>query len=211
MTADGRKIALLVMHSFTPEMSGFKRPWHVGVLWNDDPRLPEPLLAELRRDTSLVVGDNEPYSARDPYEYTLGVHAGRAALPHCSLEVRQDLVGTRQTARSWGRKLAARSGPPLRRRSNSRPLFSRCWGARRSCAFSSSGGRRRSVSECPASRSALASANAGPRAVARWMRGSRTLRGFVSTSLTLPRIAGNLLIGSWPFAASGSPRIRSAG
>jgi predicted N-formylglutamate amidohydrolase len=40
---------------------------HVGVLWNDDPRLPEPLLAELRRDPSLVVGDNEPYSARASY------------------------------------------------------------------------------------------------------------------------------------------------
>jgi predicted N-formylglutamate amidohydrolase len=29
-------------------MNGFKRPWHVGVLWNDDPRLPQPLLDELR-------------------------------------------------------------------------------------------------------------------------------------------------------------------
>ena len=62
---------MLVMHSFTPQMNGFKRPWHVGVLWNDDPRLPEPLLAELRRDPALVVGDNEPYSARASYEYTL--------------------------------------------------------------------------------------------------------------------------------------------
>ena len=48
MTARRPRIALLVMHSFTPQMNGFKRPWHVGVLWNDDPRLPEPLLAELR-------------------------------------------------------------------------------------------------------------------------------------------------------------------
>ena len=49
MTAGGRRICLLVMHSFTPEMNGFRRPWHVGVLWNDDPRLPAPLLEELRR------------------------------------------------------------------------------------------------------------------------------------------------------------------
>jgi predicted N-formylglutamate amidohydrolase len=49
MTAGGAKVALLVMHSFTPQMNGFKRPWHVGVLWNDDARLPEPLLVELRR------------------------------------------------------------------------------------------------------------------------------------------------------------------
>ena len=110
MTAGGRKICLLVMHSFTPEMTGFRRPWHVGVLWNEDPRLPEPLLAELRRDASLVVGDNEPYSARDPYEYTLGAHALPRALPHCSLEVRQDLMGTPDQARLWGRRLAPAIG-----------------------------------------------------------------------------------------------------
>jgi predicted N-formylglutamate amidohydrolase len=110
MTAGGRQIALLVMHSFTPEMNGFKRPWHVGVLWTDDPRLPVPLLAELRRDPSLVVGDNEPYSARDPYEYTLTAHAQPRALPHCSLEVRQDLIDTPETARAWGRRLTAPIG-----------------------------------------------------------------------------------------------------
>jgi predicted N-formylglutamate amidohydrolase len=113
MTAGGRRVALLVMHSFTPEMNGFKRPWHVGVLWNDDPRLPEPLLVELRRDPSLIVGDNEPYSARDPYEYTLGAHAQPRALPHCSLEVRQDLIDTPEAARAWGRRLTSPIGAAL--------------------------------------------------------------------------------------------------
>lgn len=106
MTEGGRTVCLLVMHSFTPVMKGFVRPWHVGVLWNDDPRLPEPLLAELRRDPMLVVGDNEPYSARASYEYTLTAHARPRALPHCSLEVRQDLMGTPDDARAWGRRLA---------------------------------------------------------------------------------------------------------
>jgi len=106
MTAGGRAVCLLVMHSFTPEMNGFQRPWHVGVLWNDDPRLPAPLLAELRRDRALVVGDNEPYSARASYEYTLTAHARPRALPQCSLEVRQDLMATPAEARSWGRRLA---------------------------------------------------------------------------------------------------------
>ncbi len=110
MTAGGRHICLLVMHSFTPVMAGFVRPWHVGVLWNDDPRLPHPLLDELRRDPSLVVGDNEPYSARDPYEYTLAAHAKPRAIPYCSLEVRQDLIDTPAEARAWGRRLAAPIG-----------------------------------------------------------------------------------------------------
>ncbi len=106
MSAGGRRICMLVVHSFTPVMKGFVRPWHVGVLWNDDPRLPEPLLAELRCDKSLVIGDNEPYSARASYEYTLTAHARPRAIPHCSLEVRQDLIGTADDARSWGRRLA---------------------------------------------------------------------------------------------------------
>jgi predicted N-formylglutamate amidohydrolase len=76
------------------------------VLWNHDARLPAPLLAGLRRDTALVVGDNEPYSAREPYEYTLTAHAQPRALPHCSLEVRQDLMDTPDDARTWARRLA---------------------------------------------------------------------------------------------------------
>jgi predicted N-formylglutamate amidohydrolase len=110
MTSSGAKVALLVMHSFTPQMNGFKRPWHVGVLWNDDARLPKPLLAELRRDHALVVGDNEPYSARATYEYTLNAHARTRKLAHCSLEVRQDLIATPDAARAWGRRLAPAIG-----------------------------------------------------------------------------------------------------
>lgn len=115
MTTGGRKVCMLVMHSFTPEMKGFRRPWHVGVLWNDDPRLPEPLLAELRRDERLVVGDNEPYSARASYEYTLTAHARPRSLPHCSLEVRQDLMDTPERARQWGRRLAGPIGAAVAR------------------------------------------------------------------------------------------------
>jgi predicted N-formylglutamate amidohydrolase len=114
MSAGGRAVALLVVHSFTPRMAGFDRPWHVGVLWNDDARLPTPLLAELRRDAELVVGDNEPYSARASYEYTLNAHARPRRLPHCSLEVRQDLIATPDTARSWARRLAPAIGSAVR-------------------------------------------------------------------------------------------------
>ena len=110
MVTGGRAVALLVMHSFTPRMNGVERPWHVGVLWNDDPRLPLPLLAELRRDGGLVVGDNEPYSARDDFEYTLNAHPRPRKLPYCSLEVRQDLIATAPDARLWGRRLAPAIG-----------------------------------------------------------------------------------------------------
>ena len=38
------------------------RPWQAGVLWDSDPRLALPLIAALRAEGDLVVGDNEPYS-----------------------------------------------------------------------------------------------------------------------------------------------------
>ena len=43
--AAGQKPAILSLHSFTPAMNGFRRPWHFGILWNKDARLPVPLMA----------------------------------------------------------------------------------------------------------------------------------------------------------------------
>ena len=28
--------AMISLHSFTPVMQGFERPWHIGMLWNRD-------------------------------------------------------------------------------------------------------------------------------------------------------------------------------
>jgi len=56
--ASGAAPFVVSIHSFTPFMQGRARPWHVGVLWDSDPRAVKPLLAALRADGSLVVGDN---------------------------------------------------------------------------------------------------------------------------------------------------------
>jgi len=92
--AAGVAPAVVSMHSFTPRMNGMDRPWHVGVLWDKDPRLAVPLIANLARLHGLTVGDNEPYSARDPHGFTLRHHAQPRGLPHVLLEMRQDEVGT---------------------------------------------------------------------------------------------------------------------
>jgi predicted N-formylglutamate amidohydrolase len=106
MTAGGRTVGLLVVHSFTPSMGGKARPWEVGVLWRHDPRLPLPLLERLREVRGLTVGDNEPYDAKDAYEYTLTTHSDPRRLPHCSIEVRQDLIATPAAAAAWAALLA---------------------------------------------------------------------------------------------------------
>lgn len=115
LLATGNVPVLLSMHSFTPVMNGVVRPWQVGILWDKDPRLPVPLLAALRADPSLVVGDNEPYSARAPAGYTLRHHAVARGLPHLAIELRQDLIAAPEGAASWAARMAAALSPILAR------------------------------------------------------------------------------------------------
>ncbi|MFQ5984510.1 MAG: N-formylglutamate amidohydrolase [Alphaproteobacteria bacterium] len=109
--------AVVAVHSFTPVMKGVERPWHLGVLWDRDPRLARPLLAELRRDPTISVGDNQPYSAGEPEGYSMKVHGTGRGLPHVQIEVRQDLIDTRQGAVAWARRLAPVLGRVLAERS----------------------------------------------------------------------------------------------
>jgi predicted N-formylglutamate amidohydrolase len=108
--------AFISIHSFTPVMNGLDRPWHVGILWDRDGRIPLPLLAALRGDAGITVGDNEPYSAREPAGYTVRHHAIARGLPHVAVELRQDLVGGDAGASAWAERLAAALRPILSRR-----------------------------------------------------------------------------------------------
>ncbi|MEA1888245.1 MAG: N-formylglutamate amidohydrolase [Pseudomonadota bacterium] len=99
--------ALIAIHSFTPQMAGFERPWHIGLLWDKDPRIPLQLLQRLRAHPEAInVGDNEPYSGKHPADYTIDHHAEAAGLPHVSIEVRQDLINTEAGAEKWATILA---------------------------------------------------------------------------------------------------------
>lgn len=91
--AVSRKIvpALISVHSFTPAWKGRKRPWHYGVLWDKDGRIATPLLARLRQETGIAVGDNEPYSGELEND-SMNRHGTRRGLPHVLIEIRQDLI-----------------------------------------------------------------------------------------------------------------------
>lgn len=100
--------ALIAIHSFTPALAddGKPRPWHVGVLWDRDPRLAKPLLALFRAEGGLVVGDNEPYSAQGNSGYTLRRHGAAAGFPHVLIEIRQDLLAAPGGPAEWAARLA---------------------------------------------------------------------------------------------------------
>lgn len=83
------------IHSFTPKLNGFARPWHFGVLWDQDPRVARPLIEALRANPGLVVGDNEPYSGRDHVGFSQDFHTSSAGIPSVLVEIRDDLISHR--------------------------------------------------------------------------------------------------------------------
>jgi len=95
--ARGLPTLLVCVHSFTPRMAGFDRPWHVGVLHLGDSPASTALLEALRREPGLVVGDNEPY-AMDGTDYTAPFHSRRGGIDAVELELRQDLLQDRASA-----------------------------------------------------------------------------------------------------------------
>jgi predicted N-formylglutamate amidohydrolase len=105
--------ALVTIHSFTPELNDGPRPWHFGVLWDSDPRVPVPLIDALRSLPGIMVGDNEPYSGKDPHDFTVDHHGEAEGLPHVSIEIRQDLIDTDDGVREWGGMLAESLTPIL--------------------------------------------------------------------------------------------------
>ena len=96
---------LISIHSFTPHLDE-ERPWHVGVLWDRDQTLAEPILATLYAHEELVIGANQPYSGRSPLGYTCQTHGDAKARPNVILEVRQDLIDAPKGVTAIGEILA---------------------------------------------------------------------------------------------------------
>jgi predicted N-formylglutamate amidohydrolase len=97
---------LIAMHSFTPVFHGVPRPWHVGMLYNRDARLGHALLAMLRADPELVVGDNQPYAVSDLSDYGVPVYGEQRGVPHVEIEIRQDSLLEAAGQLAWARRFA---------------------------------------------------------------------------------------------------------
>ena len=101
-----RPTLLVTLHSFTPAMAGFDRPWHCGVLYHRDARLAHALRDALQAEGDLVVGDNQPYAVSDTSDYAVPVHGEARGLPHVELEIRQDLIADDAGQRQWAQRLS---------------------------------------------------------------------------------------------------------
>ncbi len=103
--AENSPPVLISIHSFTPAWKGVARPWHAGLLWEDDRRCSDLFIQALSADPNLIVGDNEPYSGGLAGD-TMNTHSVKRGLPHTLLEIRQDLISDDQGVSQWIERLS---------------------------------------------------------------------------------------------------------
>ena len=96
---------VIAIHSFTPRMRGFDRPWQVSLLWDTDDRAMRLLYDALAND-DLEVGDNEPYDGALKGD-TMYRHATMNGYPHVLVEIRQDLIAFEAGRIEWANRLSS--------------------------------------------------------------------------------------------------------
>jgi len=99
----GPDAVVISIHSFTPAWKGRPRPWDVGVLYDRDRRLADPVMQRLA-EAGFTVGDNEPYSGALEGD-TLYQHGTLRGLPHALIEIRQDLIAGDEAAQAFAVRL----------------------------------------------------------------------------------------------------------
>src|SRR3546814_2735065 len=94
---------ILSLHSFRPSLAAHPdqaRPWHVGVLYNEDDRLAGAVIAVLEAE-GMAVGDQQTYWSK-LRNATMNRHAAATEIPSVGLEIRQEMVGdASRQARSY--------------------------------------------------------------------------------------------------------------
>lgn len=101
--ATGVRPLILSVHSFTPSWKGVARPWHVGILWDRDEVTARWFIDGFRKDTALIVGDNQPYKGSLEGD-CLWQHATSRGLPNVLIEYRQDLVADSAGQADWAHR-----------------------------------------------------------------------------------------------------------
>jgi predicted N-formylglutamate amidohydrolase len=103
--AECRPTILVAQHTMTDVYHGKRREMHAAVLYNRDRRFAGLVLDSLRRETGLVVADNEPYFVSDKTDYTIPHHGEARGVPHVEIEIRQDLVVHAAGQAEWARRI----------------------------------------------------------------------------------------------------------
>ncbi len=93
---------LISLHSFTPKLEtqpDALRPWHIGILYNEDDRAARIAIPALAA-AGVIVGDQEPYSGK-LLNATMNHHGEANGIPYLGLEMRQDLISDAIGVAQW--------------------------------------------------------------------------------------------------------------
>ena len=105
---DGTPPALvLILHSYTPALKsapGDLRPWHCGLLYDEDERGARAAQPLLEAD-GLIVGDQLPYSGKQ-YNAAIERHVESEGRPYLYIEIRQDLIADAAGQDEWAERLS---------------------------------------------------------------------------------------------------------
>ena len=98
---------IVAIHSFTPCLRGrAPRPWHIGILSSHlDARFSAAMIARLRHEHDLCVGDNEPYHGHLPHD-AIDKHALQKGRQNTLIELRNDLIETPMQQMAWAARIA---------------------------------------------------------------------------------------------------------
>lgn len=97
---------VLILHSYTPALASAPheiRPWHCGLLYDQDDRgarAAQPLLEA----EGLIVGDQLPYSGKQ-YNAAIERHVECEGRPYLYIEIRQDLIADPAGQAEWAERL----------------------------------------------------------------------------------------------------------
>tara|TARA_Y100001935_G_scaffold121437_2_gene100465 strand:+ start:31098 stop:31838 length:741 start_codon:yes stop_codon:yes gene_type:complete len=113
--------AIISIHSFTPFWKNIKRNIDIGILWDNDKRLPNIFFNYFEKNhPELVIGNNQPYTGRLKND-SIYKHATVNGLSNILIEIRQDLI----TKKSGQKHFAELLSRPLLQNINNPVLFSK--------------------------------------------------------------------------------------
>ena len=86
---------LVTIHSFTPVYNGQTRDVEIGILHDEDSRLADAMLLAAAANPAYRTKRNDPYGPADGVTHTLVEHAAPVGLLNVMIEIRNDLLLTK--------------------------------------------------------------------------------------------------------------------
>ncbi|WP_417590327.1 N-formylglutamate amidohydrolase [Parasphingorhabdus sp.] len=94
LIADLKPALVASLHSFSPALRSdpqLKRPWDMGIMYNEYTVAPRLAIQFLEEEGVLKVGDQMPYSGKD-LNATMNRHCEAIGQPYIGVEIRQDQI-----------------------------------------------------------------------------------------------------------------------